>query len=445
MRIEDLFMQKLAEAEQVSKTASAEILPEVEFYQNHIEEIDVPAPVFLTNVIAASAEDEIKILREKKQAKEPEDMIEKAHPKPVYVADAMGDGGLVENQNEQHAKIQQMINKMPTGNLVNNYAAVINELVKMANELQDSRPDGAELVDQTIAELCWRSERLEKEAGLFIPVMVGAVLLGLGGTGFSLFKGIQENLQTDAQDLLVEVQSAEGNSELAGIAPQLSRMRQLSQEILILSSQMMQLSSQVAASNGTDKAGASKLGAVQARIETAVAEIKKQLLASSKIAGGASELVEIGGRIEDIEADLKSIGSVAGAAQAKIQTPGIQLSEEDEAIVGGAGSVPAAAAPAGPVAQSSQSRIIEVQNYLNEIGFAAPKTGVSDAETKRALVKFEKYLNESDLSGENQRVGLGVGNLPGNRLARLLDTSLTADQLLALVGVYENPSAYVQI
>jgi len=76
-------------------------------------------------------EDE-KTIKEKR-VKSEEDIIEKAHPDPVFVAESEGEGGLVENQNEQHKKMMEVINKMPTGSLVSRYAGAISELVKLAN------------------------------------------------------------------------------------------------------------------------------------------------------------------------------------------------------------------------------------------------------------------------------------------------------------------------
>ena len=71
---------------------------------------------------------------EEKRINEDEDMVEKAHPKPEYIADAQGDGALVENLNEQHKKMQEVVNKMPTGNYINLYASIASELVKIADE-----------------------------------------------------------------------------------------------------------------------------------------------------------------------------------------------------------------------------------------------------------------------------------------------------------------------
>ena len=75
---------------------------------------------------------------EEKRLKSPEkSIIEEAHPESVYIAEARGDGGLVENQIEQQKKLIEMINKMPTGSLVGRYAHAINELVKVADRLDE--------------------------------------------------------------------------------------------------------------------------------------------------------------------------------------------------------------------------------------------------------------------------------------------------------------------
>ena len=74
-----------------------------------------------------------KIIEEKRKKSPEKSIIEEAHPEPVYVAEARGDGGLVENQIEQQKKLIEMINKMPTGSLVGRYASMAIELVKIAN------------------------------------------------------------------------------------------------------------------------------------------------------------------------------------------------------------------------------------------------------------------------------------------------------------------------
>lgn len=79
-------------------------------------------------------QEDLKTIEEKRLKSPEKSIIEEAHPESVYVAEARGDGGLVENQIEQQKKLIEMINKMPTGSLVGRYALVANELVKMADE-----------------------------------------------------------------------------------------------------------------------------------------------------------------------------------------------------------------------------------------------------------------------------------------------------------------------
>src|SRR5688572_18091900 len=126
------FMTKLANLlEKMGETEPEQLDPtQVELIPNTLAELDVKVPFFQENIIYSEASDDLSVLKEKKQAMEPKDMIQEAHPNPVYVSNALGDGGLVENQNEQQQKIIQMINKRPTGNLVHIYAEAVHELAK---------------------------------------------------------------------------------------------------------------------------------------------------------------------------------------------------------------------------------------------------------------------------------------------------------------------------
>ena len=83
-------------------------------------------------------QEDLKTIEEKKFNKAPEKHImEIAHPEPVYVAEARGDGGLVENGLEQQKKLIEMLNKMPTGSLVGRYASAMLGLKKMADVCDD--------------------------------------------------------------------------------------------------------------------------------------------------------------------------------------------------------------------------------------------------------------------------------------------------------------------
>ena len=92
-------------------------------------------------------QEDIKTIEEKRLKSPEKNIIEEAHPKPVYVAEARGDGGLVENQNEQHDTLVALISKIPTGALTGRYAAMAVDLIKMANLCDDAGfEDAADLL-----------------------------------------------------------------------------------------------------------------------------------------------------------------------------------------------------------------------------------------------------------------------------------------------------------
>lgn len=82
------------------------------------------------------AEDK-KVIEEKRLPKAEKHIMEAAHPDPVYVAEARGDGGLVENEIENQQKFIEILNKMPSGTLTGRYASCALELVKVANKCDE--------------------------------------------------------------------------------------------------------------------------------------------------------------------------------------------------------------------------------------------------------------------------------------------------------------------
>lgn len=98
--------------------------------------VDGP-PTFVTAAFVSNAADDAKTILEKKYPMEPEDMIEKAHPETCLIAEHPHNGGVVENQNEQHQKIVNVVNKMPTGFPLNSWASITTELIKIAQECDD--------------------------------------------------------------------------------------------------------------------------------------------------------------------------------------------------------------------------------------------------------------------------------------------------------------------
>jgi len=140
------------------------------------------------------------------------ELIEKAHPKSVTMADAMGNGGLVENEVQQQEKDIEIALKMPNGALIGIHASVVSELVKLANHLEDmGKHKEAIRVDETIRRIA--SRPFDKRAGFwFVPALVAGVAgttgsaawLGLG----KYFTSTRESLGIDTKDLLEVFQKA---------------------------------------------------------------------------------------------------------------------------------------------------------------------------------------------------------------------------------------------
>ena len=82
------------------------------------------------------------------------DLIGEAHPKTIDIADAMGNGGVVENQIEQHRHNRGVAQSMPSGNFRGRHAWVIQNLVKLADQADEQGCDEAsDLIDVALKEL----------------------------------------------------------------------------------------------------------------------------------------------------------------------------------------------------------------------------------------------------------------------------------------------------
>lgn len=110
--------------------------------------------------------EDAKTIKEKRVPSE-KDIIEQAHPEAVYVAESKGDGALVENQNEQHKKLMEIINKMPTGMIVHRYANAINTLIKMAEACDEVEElDASDVLTNTASQLVALVDALPFEKAL---------------------------------------------------------------------------------------------------------------------------------------------------------------------------------------------------------------------------------------------------------------------------------------
>jgi hypothetical protein len=99
-------------------------------------------------------QEDLKTIEEKRLKTPEKSIIEEAHPEPVYVAEARGDGGLVENEIEHQKKVIEMMNKMPTGSLVGRYASTIEQLSKFANDCDAlGQTEAADLLTEAAEEL----------------------------------------------------------------------------------------------------------------------------------------------------------------------------------------------------------------------------------------------------------------------------------------------------
>ena len=107
---------------------------------------------------------------------EGKELIEKAHPKTVQMAKSQGEGGVVENGNQQQEKDIEVATKMPHGSLIGVHAELVNELVKLAN-YYDSVGDfkKANRIDSTIKKISrpFDGGHLYKEAWLIPLIEVG--------------------------------------------------------------------------------------------------------------------------------------------------------------------------------------------------------------------------------------------------------------------------------
>jgi hypothetical protein len=99
-------------------------------------------------------QEDLKTIEEKRFKTPEKSIIEEAHPEPVYVAEARGDGGLVENEIEHQEKVIEMMNKIPTGSLVGRYASTIKQLSKFANYCDTlGQTEAADLLTEAAEEL----------------------------------------------------------------------------------------------------------------------------------------------------------------------------------------------------------------------------------------------------------------------------------------------------
>lgn len=81
------------------------------------------------------------------------DLVQKSHPKSIYLAEAMGDGGLVESGFEAKVKSEGIALNRPSGNFQSKYAethAYLEKLLKVAEK--QNKTEAYDLINQTIKQ-----------------------------------------------------------------------------------------------------------------------------------------------------------------------------------------------------------------------------------------------------------------------------------------------------
>lgn len=143
---------------------------------------------------------------------EPKDIIDKAHPEQAWMAknstpvQSMGEGSLVENIKEQQEKNIEIATKMPHGTLLGVHANLIQDLVKLANTLEDQgKVKEAARVDEAIKKISiypFDDGHLHKTAAVWflIPLLLAGGYGGAKMFGHTLTSK-QENLRIDLKDL----------------------------------------------------------------------------------------------------------------------------------------------------------------------------------------------------------------------------------------------------
>jgi len=317
-----------------------------------------------------------------------EDLINSTHPKSPTMADAMGKGGLVENIVEQQKADIEIATKMPRGTLPGVHAAVISELVRLANKLDDmGKHKEAMRVDETIERLAVRPFDLKKVAfwpllGLAISGVGSAAWLGLG----KYITSTRESLGVDTKDLLeIFEKAADKGSTAANEAVTLltpisnafasldlknqSQLEKYAQQVQALSSSMPKL---------------------------------KTVLAKTKLELGTGRWYHFGFDI------TSRMDEKMGAVETGL--------EETKKLIREAQSLAQSEKQQGGTPDIATSGVTGLQKLLFEKGFkgktwTGKATGTIDETTLSAAAELEKMLDEAIVKSDTGLTGSMTGKI----------------------------------
>lgn len=369
-------------------------------------------PTFVTAAIVSSAEDDRKTILEKRYPVEPEDLVEKAHPEPVMVADHPV-GGLVENQNEQHQRMLNVVNKMPTGFPLHSWATISVELIKIAQECDDL---GLETEAQAIDDIV---TSINKEAGVLSflggglgsvikkllgptaiailpflnnPITVGiAAALAVGSATFwTLWDGKREGLTIDIDDLIDELNDYKSDSDFAGL-PGFQQMYDAANKLKqIHAALMVALSDRAATQNAETIAKVSQLyNAAMTQLD--ILKTNFPLFEAAAPKNVARQIVgfeNIRGRIDDLEEQYAELGSAANVSRTEAPGAAGEHNEHDKV------------APQKEVAPAA--KVEDIKRFLREhdvselVGYQyeVDDSPELDANTRRILSDMGDHIRQ---------------------------------------------------
>lgn len=310
-----------------------------------------------------------------------EELVNKAHPEDPEIAESMGMGWLVENENEQQEADVEVATSMPSGALPGKHAALMSALVALANELEgEGKAEAAARVDRTIERLAALpfGNGLRKEAffaALLAPLAKVLMWGGIGAGAWRLFgtklTSTRESLAEDIRDVL-EVGASVGESpSLAGLARQLRDI--LAPYAARFKRPMPSLGDKAELDRyATDLDDFERDFGKAASIVDAMTAVPDEWY---KFGFGAkSRLQEKFADLRKTLADTRTaIGKLSGTAQQMM-----------------------AAGPApSPEAGKAETPIAAIQALLAERGFDVPRSGRLDDATKDALRQLAGRLDEA--------------------------------------------------
>lgn len=412
-------------------------------------DLAVDGPVtFVSAALLSNAKDDAKTILEKKYPIEPEDLIEKAHPEPVMVAEHPV-GGLVENQNEQHQRMLNVVNKMPTGFPLNSWAALASSLVKIAQECDDLGLEReAEELDQVVSSFFLVEAKKDMAVpggigGALMKLVTGPILaiapflgtpwtagiaiaLAIGGVAFwTMWDGIKEDLHTDIKDLIDKLDNYNADPDFTGVAG-FQQIYSAAKKMLALHEELMSALADKASTKDTEviakvadlynKIG-DQIDIMEANFAIFKSVAPKNLARSFSVIGFG----DLGGQIENIADQYSDLGETADLKRLKDAGDAATAPEHDKSAEG-----------LVPGAHTKEIKSwLKANDVSKMIGYAydIDDSDELDETTVRIM---------SDL-GDKIRRSLGT-NVPSTK--DLLSTSYNG--LEAIMQIYEEPWTFVK-